>query len=321
MKPLAQNLFLLMILFCSAMTARAQDSNTVNMDAITYPFDTQSVQLSDSISLTYVDEGSGVKTLLFIHGLGSYLPAWQKNITVLRNKYRCIALDLPGYGKSGRGDFAYDMHFFADQVALFMDQLSLKNVTVIGHSMGGQIAMTLALRHPEALEKLVLIAPAGFEQFSDQEKAWFARIYTPELVQATPPPQIERNFALNFHQGIFPDDARFMYRDRLRMRELGPVYQAYCQMIPRCVQGMLNQPVFNQLDQIQHPTLVLYGLGDLLIPNKFLHPDLTTEQVARHGAERLPKATLQLLENCGHFVQWECADRVNESIQTFIANE
>lgn len=300
---------------------QAQDPKPTSMEDFSYPFATKKVVLSDSVTIAYADEGEGDETLLFIHGLGSYLPAWKKNIDVLSGRYRCIALDLPGYGKSSRGDYAFDMTFFATQVASFIEQLSLKNVTLIGHSMGGQIAMTLALQYPDAIERLVLIAPAGFETFTAQEVAWFKQIYTPAVVKATPEVQIERNFALNFHEANFPDDARFMYDDRLLMRNTGEEYEAYCRMIPQCVQGMLAEPVYDRLPEIEQPTLILYGKGDLLIPNKILHQGLTTEQVAQSGHDRLPNSILQLLDACGHFIQWECAGAVNKAITHFITNE
>jgi len=301
--------------------AHAQDQKVTSMEDFTYPFATQKVALSDSVTIAYAEEGEGTQTLLFVHGLGSYLPAWKKNIEVLSGSYRCIALDLPGYGKSSRGDYAFDMTFFATQIASFIEQLSLKNVTLVGHSMGGQIALTLALQHPDAIKQLVLIAPAGFETFTAQEVAWFKQIYTPAVVKATPVEQIERNFALNFHEANFPDDARFMYNDRLLMRDTGEEYEAYCNMIPQCVQGMLAEPVYERLPDITHPVLVLYGKGDLLIPNQLLHQELTTEKVAQRGHERLPDSTLKLLDGCGHFVQWECAEAVNEAITSFIINE
>lgn len=318
---LAALLGLTLLLTITGHQAHGQGQKPTSMEDFTYPFTTQKVAVSDSVIIAYADEGQGEQTLLFIHGLGSYLPAWRKNMEVLSDNYRCIALDLPGYGKSSRGDYAFDMTFFATQVAAFIDQLSLKKVTLVGHSMGGQIAMTLALQHPEVIDRLVLIAPAGFETFTEQEVAWFKQIYTPAVVKATPVEQIERNFALNFHEANFPDDARFMYQDRLLMRDTGEEYEAYCRMIPQCVQGMLAEPVYNRLPEIEHPTLVLYGKGDLLIPNTILHAGLTTEKVAQNGHERLPHSTLQLLDACGHFVQWECATAVNEAITTFITNE
>jgi len=309
----------MLILSLSGCGTYAQTS--AYMDSLNYPYETNTVALSDTVSITYIDEGEGPETLVFIHGLGSYLPAWSKNIAELRKHYRCIALDLPGYGKSSRGTYSYDMSFFSEQVSQFLRQLSLKKPIIVGHSMGGQIALTLALQQPQQVGKLVLVAPAGFETFTDQERAWFQQVYTPAVVRATPPAQIERNFALNFHESDFPEDAHFMYEDRLQMRADTALYEAYCQMIPQCVLGMLQEPVFDRLSDIQQPTLILFGRGDLLIPNTLLHADQTTEEVAEDGHQEMPDSQLQLLEACGHFVQWECAEAVNTAIQSFVTNK
>lgn len=311
----------LVLACCLSLPLSLLAQKSTYMDSLNYPYVTKQVQISESVTIAYADVGHGEHTLLFVHGLGSYLPAWQKNIATLQSSFRCIAIDLPGYGKSSRMGYSFSMSFFAEQIKSFIDQLSLKNVTLVGHSMGGQVGLTLALQHPEIIDKLVLIAPAGFETFSEQEKAWFKQIYTPEFVAATPPAQIEKNFALNFHQSVFPEDARFMYEDRLRMRADEAIYQAYCQMIPQCVLGMLNEPVSENLPNIPHPTLILYGQGDLLIPNRLLHTGLTTASVAREGQEKIPNSELHLFEACGHFVQWECAEEVNSKIESFLTNE
>ena len=80
---------------------------------------------------------------------------------------------------------------------------------------------------------------------------------------------------------------------------------------------MLQEPVFDLLKQISLPTLVIYGANDELIPNRILHPTLTTLQVAEAGAQELPNSELYLLDAAGHFVQWEQADKVNELLSLF----
>ncbi|MDO8897890.1 MAG: alpha/beta fold hydrolase [Bacteroidales bacterium] len=73
-----------------------------SFDEIPYPFDVKKVQIDENTEIAYIDEGSGKETIIFIHGLGSYLPAWKKNIEGLSSDFRCIAIDLPGYGKSSK---------------------------------------------------------------------------------------------------------------------------------------------------------------------------------------------------------------------------
>lgn len=280
-----------------------------------YPYPVKMAPLPGQVSVAYVDEGQGEQTLLFLHGLGSYLKGWRKNIDELRGQFRCIALDFPGYGKSSKGEHPYGMSFFAQTVRDFIAYRGLQNVILIGHSMGGQVAITVAARQAPQVQKLILISPAGFETFSDTERVWIRSLYSPTLLKATPTEQLVRNFEINFHH--FPEDARFMISDRMMMKGTA-AYDHYCNLIPACVNSMLDEPVLNMLPTVRIPTLVIFGENDLLIPNKLMHPRLTTVSVAEAGTARLPHARLELLRPCGHFAQWEQAEAVNRSIRSFV---
>src|ERR1700742_1729400 len=116
---------------------------------VNYEYTINYLTLSNGCKVAYIDEGKGEKTLLFIHGLATYSLSWKKNIEYLKKKYRCIAIDLPGNGLSDRGDYPYSMNFFAGSVYDFIRLLGLKNVCLVGHSMGAQVAMTTLLRQPD----------------------------------------------------------------------------------------------------------------------------------------------------------------------------
>jgi len=286
------------------------------MQAWQYAHPVENIRIDDSTQIAYTDTGQG-QPLLFIHGLGSNLQCWNRNIDSLASKYRCLAIDLPGYGKSSKQSYPFTMSFFAHSVQTFIDSLGLDQVTVIGHSMGGQIAMHMALSRPEQISRLVLLAPAGFETFSSQERQLISNLYSPAIVKALPTSQIVKNFELNFYD--MPEDAKFMIEDRLLMRKTAE-YDHYSQMIPKCIKGMLAELVFDQLPKITAPTLVLFGANDQLIPNKYLHPNQTSETIARTGAAHLPNSTVGLIEKAGHFIQWEQSNKVNQAINLFLVN-
>lgn len=286
------------------------------MHSWSYPYPVQYLDVNDTTRLAYVECGKGPETLIFLHGLGSNLKAWQKNMEVLSKRYRCIALDLPGYGKSSQQAYPFTMAFFAQAVNTFVELKKIKRPILVGHSMGGQVAITANLLDPAYYKQLILIAPAGFETFSAAQRNWFATFYTPAVVKATSDEQIVKNFALNFH--AMPADAQFMIDDRMTMKADSAAYNHYCNMIPQCVQGMLNGPVFDQLSQLQPNTLVLYGAEDALIPNTIMHPELTTLQVAQTGTDAIPNAQLTIIPEAGHFVQWEQAEAINQRILDFL---
>jgi len=272
------------------------------------------IRLSNGHEVAYIDEGKGDKTLVFIHGLATYSLSWKKNIEYLKNYYRCIAIDLPGNGYSDRYDQDYSINFFAGAVYDFMMQLQLTNIYLVGHSMGGQIAMTLLINQPECAKGLILCAPAGFEQFSEFEKSMYHN--TIKLLDnfSTDENSLKKTIRSSFYN--YPPQADEMVNDLVAILKNHSV-KSYRKMIDGCIAGMLREPVFNELDQIQQPTLIMYGERDALIPNKMIHPT-TTRQIAEEGIRKMPHATLEMVPQCGHFLQWERADVVNRLIKEFV---
>ena len=283
---------------------------------LVYPFPVKTLSL-DGMQVAYVDVGRGKPTLIFLHGLGSNLHAWQPTIDGLKDRYRCIALDLPGYGKSSKGDYPYTMSFFARVVTDFMDAMNIPKAVVVGHSMGGQIALTLALDKPVRVSRLVLIAPAGLERFTQGEKRWFKRVVTTESVKHTPVQQIRVNIARNFYH--MPREAEFMVEDRIALRGASD-FDWYCYAVMKSVHGMLDEPVFDQLPDIQQPTLIVFGENDNLIPNPFLHGG-RSRTIARIGVERIPHAQMVMIPAAGHFVHFEKPEPVNQAIVAFLSQK
>ena len=309
-----KNTLFLIVLLCLSSCSWSQKVPAVQtFDDIPYPFAVQKVELETGETVAYFDEGKG-DPIIFIHGLGSYAPAWKKNIEGLRDSYRCIAIDLPGYGKSSKGKYKASMTYYATIIKDFMAKLGLERAVLAGHSMGGQIAMTTALSYPEMVDKLILTAPAGFETFNKGERQWFREVLTPTAVKVTTVDQIKTNIAWNFHD--MPDDAEFMITDRIAMRQ-AKAFDAYCYIIPECVKGMVDEPVFDYLPQIEQPVIVFFGKQDNLIPNRFLHGG-TTEAIGQKGVAQLPNATLHMIDKAGHFGHYEQAEVVNEKIKTFL---
>ncbi len=286
-----------------------------SFDELKYPYEVKYADLPGDIRLAYVDEGKGDQTIIFIHGLGSYLKSWQKNIEGLKEHYRCIAVDLPGYGKSSKAPHSGMMSFYAGVIRDLVDELNLKNVVIAGHSMGGQIAMMFAVNYPDKVQKLILAAPAGFEEFNKGQKQWFRDVMTVEGVYKTTVEQIQTNLAYNFYN--VPADAEFMITDRIAMRSAED-FEAYCYAVVRSVNGMVDEPVIDILKEIQQPALILFGEFDNLIPNRFLNPGKTFD-VAQKGANLLPISNLVMIPDCGHFLQFEKYKVFNEEVILFLS--
>ena len=284
-----------------------------SMDQLKYGTEVQRMSLSDDIEIAYTQKGSGTP-LLFIHGLGSYLPAWNKNVAALSDHYDCIAVDLPGYGHSSKGNYEGSMTFYAGVLKEFLEKKGIRHIVVAGHSMGGQIAMTMALQYPELVDKLILLAPAGFEVFNKGQRQWFRDVMTVDGVRLTTVEQIRNNYAYNFYN--MPKDAEFMVNDRIAIRSADD-FIPYCYMITKNVKGMVDQPIFDFMPQIKQPVLAIYGENDNLIPNRYLNGG-RTKDFAEKGIAQFPNGKLVMIPKAGHFVQWEKADEVNKLIREFL---
>ena len=282
-------------------------------EEIDYTFDVEKVKVRN-IEIAYIDEGTGDDVLLMIHGLGTNAKSWLKNIPSLSENYRVIAVDLPGYGKSDKGYYKYSMSFYAQVLTEMLDVLKIDKATFVGHSMGAQIAMVASLKYPEHVDKIVLISPAGFERFLEGEGDWMKDAFTIELVRDTPIRNIDINLKANFYET--PDDAAFFVTDRIQVRGAED-FEDYCYAVTRNVAGMIDEPMWDKLDQIEHETLIIFGENDGLIPNIYLHGG-TTESIAKIGEEVIPNNKLVMIPECGHMAQFEKADVVNKEIIDFM---
>jgi pimeloyl-ACP methyl ester carboxylesterase len=279
-----------------------------------YSLPTHYIDLPNNVKVAYLDQGTGPQTLLFVHGLANYAMVWKKNIASLEKHYRCIAIDLPGNGHSDRQQHHFTMHFFADVIANFIAEMGLTNVCLVGHSMGGQIAMTSLLRHPNIAQKLVLLAPAGFEVFTAMDKTlYYSTIHLMDFLSSEENSlrtTIESSFYNQHKQG---EEVISELIELMRGYKMG----YYRRMIESCIKAMLEEPVLPKLANIELPTLIVFGKNDALIPNKLLH-HTTTESIAQQGASKLKNSTLTLLPHAGHFLQWEKPDEINELIKGFV---
>ena len=279
---------------------------------IAYQFPTKFVKIKN-YDIAYIDEGNLENVLIFIHGLGSYLRAWERNIPELKKYFRCIALDLPGYGKSSKIIHSGEVSFYTEVINEFIAALGLKNISLVGHSMGGQIALSYALDYKEQIYKLILVAPAGFETFNDKDIELFRKLVSPEILFKTSDRQVKLNYEMNFCK--MPVEAESMIEDRIKIKEDHEFFN-HCTIVSNSLFGLLNVPVFKRLNEINIPTLIFFGQEDLLIPNKALHP-VSPKEIAESGRDQIKNSKLIMLEECGHFLQYEKPTEFNSGLIKF----
>lgn len=271
----------------------------------------------EDLKIHYLQAGHGKTKWVLVHGLGSYAKAFTKLMEGLPKGIEAYALDLPGFGDTPLGNQKTTMAAYAKVLDAFVRALDLDDVVLMGHSMGGQIAMTAALENPDWLKEMVLLAPAGIEQFTDEDRQWLRTVTTEALFLNLTDEQIRHNFNINFHGGQLPKEALFMYEDRLKIKQDKDAYAEYCATIVGCIQGMLSAPVYSELERLQVPTLVLFGKNDALIPNRILHPTLTLEQMMVDLHKYHPKIQSTIMDQAGHFIIWDQANAIIKETKHF----
>lgn len=267
-----------------------------------------------AFGVAYHDAGAG-PPILFVHGLGSSRLAWARVLGPLAVDHRVIAPDLPGFGDSDKPRYRYTIPFYAARLVRLLDELGIESCAWVGHSMGAQIALWAALHHPERVRALALVAPAGIETFSEQERRALEATVTPAWVRRQTPRQIRDALSLAFHR--VPAEAELLLRRRLRMR--GPELEGYAHAFAQGVRAMLEAPVHDRLAEVRQRALVLFGDNDRLVPNRLFRPHHSPRALAQEAGRRLG-AEVALLPRTGHLLAFEDPAGFVRELRRFLAN-
>ena len=249
-----------------------------------------------SYRLRYLESGSGLP-LVLVHGLGSSaMQDWGRLIAPLGRSYHVYAPDLPGFGRSERPAAAdYSIPMQVEVVRAFMAAVGVSRARVAGNSMGGWIVARLAGEHPEQVERLVLIAPAGMRP--DDSAPIPAEVLLPHDEDG-----VRRLVAAVRHRP--PAMPSFLARAILarRLREEWIVRRALESM--RAGRDWLN----GTLGRADMPVLIVWGKQDRLIPVDYAAP-LQAE---------LENATPKLLDGCGHVPMADCPEAFDREMTNFL---
>ncbi len=286
--------FLLMVLL-AVTDAAAQP-------LVGYPSALDTVQVQN-YRLVYYDSQTPGPPVVLVHGLGTNLSIWRAVWPLLRQKARVLAPDLPGFGLSDKQEVPATPSFYAEVLAAWLDTLKLAQVDVVGLSMGGQIALMMALQHPDRIRRLVLAAPAGIETFTPEAAAQLKALFTAETIAAMSPALYAQNVQRNFARWD-PNRFGWLLEQRAQMQQRAD-FRAYAEANARAVAGMLDEPVFARLPEVPHPTLVVFVEDDQLIPNRFFRPTETPADILQVALERLPEAQGFLIPEAGHLLVLE----------------
>lgn len=275
--------------------------------------------LPANTTVSYVElNPEGKQTIVFIHGLGSYLKFWRYQLdTFAQQGYRVIAVDMLGYGKSSKpAQFPYTMEAMAEVIRAVVRAKEIEKPILVGHSMGGQTALSYAIQYPDEPKALVLTAPAGFETFHKREQAWFRSAMTVALIKSQSEQNIWGSIARNNFYNWKPE-YEWLIEERVRVVPTEE-FNSYAYANVKSVQGLSsNDFVRTSLDRIKVPTIIIHGDMDRLIPSPYMH-GAPTRDIMEYGHANIKGSKLVTLEGCGHTIQMDCSDRYNAEVKSFL---
>lgn len=270
------------------------------------PAQGQFVTLPSGLQLHYQDIGAG-EPVVFIHGSGpgaSGHSNFKQNYPVFAAAgYRSIVPDLPGYGASDKPETLYTLDFFVEALSGLLDALDIARCVLVGNSLGGAIALKLALDQPQRVSRLVLMAPGGLmekEQYYLQMEgiqkmgAAFAK---GELNDAA---GMRRLLSLQLFNPALISDETVNERVAVVLQQ------------PTCVLSTMQVPNMTaRLGELQCPILGFWGMNDKFCP----------VSGAQTMMENCRGIRFVLLSECGHWVMVEHRDVFNRQCLDFLAEE
>lgn len=261
-------------------------------------------------TIEHLDEGPpaarAAQTLLFLHGLGGSAESWRAQLDALAPMVRCVAWTMPGYGRS-RALRETTIETLADAALSLVDSLGLDRVVVVGQSMGGFVAQELALRHPDRVERLVLVATtAAFGRPTDDGSV---SMFNQGLLAARLQPLDDgrRMTAVareHIPTMVGPDCPALVVKDAAKIMGAIPpaAYRA-------ALEALVTFDTRHRLGALSLPTLCLAGGLDTS----------ATPAAMAELADLIPDARLEIIEGAAHLVNQEQPDEVNRLIRGFLA--
>ena len=264
----------------------------------------QTIEL-DGLKVHYKETGlQDAPALLLLHGFGSSLQAWDDWSVKLEQKYRVIRLDLPGFGLTGASpDHDYSEEKDLAILTRFADKLGLDKFSVIGHSMGGKMAWSLAAAQPDRVQALVLMAPDGFPETKDiGTKPYEVPAIMGLIKYVLPKYMVRKSIEPAFAEADALNDALVnRYFDMLRAPGVRGA------ILERSNQTIYTDPV-PRLKAIKAPTLLIWGEQDQMIPSTN----------AQSYANVLSNSTTVLVPKLGHLLQEEQPEKGLAAVMQFL---
>lgn len=324
---------LLVLLLMSVLSTAVADEGEVKPLSITlegydYAYKVAFLDLiieGQNLRMAYMDvrpegEPNG-KTVVLLHGKNFFGNYWRDTIHLLRQKgFRVVVPDQIGFGKSSKPNIHYSFHLLAATTRKLIDTLGIRQVALVGHSMGGMLATRYTLMYPETVSHLILEDPIGLEDYREfvpyepLEDIYRAEMNTSE--------ESIRNYHRNYYGRWKAEyDEYVMVAVRCKM---SAEYPRLAMASALTYQMIYEQPVCHEFANIKGKTLLVIGQADRTVVGKARVKKELLPVVGQYPelggktAKIIPGAKLIEIPAVGHIPHLEAAERFHEELLMFL---
>jgi pimeloyl-ACP methyl ester carboxylesterase len=245
--------------------------------------------LLQNLNINYVEEGEKDPPVIFLHGAGGSYNLWLRQLEGLKKLRRVIALDLPGHGNS-EGEGFESIDEYRDFLLEFLQAKNFERAILGGHSMGGAVALSLALAYPPKIEALVLVGTG-------------AKLRVREEIFAVLRQDFDAAVKLISRAAYAPGFPQYLLAlGESEMKKVNP------RLFARDFRACNAFDVMAAVKNLTMPTLIICGEQDLFTPLKY----------SQYLEKEIPGARLSLIKEAGHMVMVEKPHHVNECMAEFI---
>ena len=323
--------FTLSLLFAAAGSLHAENSSMFgsNLEGYTYPFPISQYPLktqAQNYAMAYMDVAAPAGAaqhppVVLLHGTEFCGAMWQHTIEALHGAgFRVLVPDQIGSCKSSKPvNYQYSFQQLAANTRSLLDALKFGRIILIGHGVGGMLAMRYALMYPDELTQLILVAPLGLEDWKAAGVLYRTIDERYALDMSTSVDKL-RQYEL---ENYYADHWQPQYDEALQLlagQYTGSGRQRFAWNQALILDMMFTQPVVDELEHIRPPTVLIIGDRDRAVPFRDSAPPRVAAQLGnypelgRRAAKRIPNAHLIEFADLGHVPQLEAPERFNKTL-------
>jgi pimeloyl-ACP methyl ester carboxylesterase len=274
--------------------------------------------VAEDVESFYLEAGRrGAPPVVLLHGLAATSASFLPTLWDLSRDHHVFAVDLPGFGESDKPVRPLHAAYFAGWLAAFLDAVAIDRAHLVGNSMGGRVAIEAALRSPDRVDRIGLLAPSmAWRRY--RIGARLVRLLRPEL-GVMPLPMLHA-LAVGVLRSLFARPARVsdaainaaadeFVRIFATPRGRVAVFHAAREIYLEHPHG--DEGFWTRLPSLTRPALFIFGDRDFLVPRGYL----------RHVRRALPSAVCEVFPDCGHVPQFELPDRTHATLRRFFAGQ